>query len=495
MGYGEQLDSGVFEVDEMDRPHEACGVFAVYAPGEPVAEMAQLALHTLQHRGQEAAGIAVTDDYGEITVVKGEGLVAEVLTKKAIGGLEGPIANAHVRYGTSEHLDGFHAAHPMYYNRGGTHFTIAVNGTLTNTEELKRRYKIGPGLAGTDAEVLKDVIGSTLGEGGDLGACLRHVLPEVDGAFSLTVTTADGVYGARDPYGMRPLVMGSLKEGMIVTSETPALDIVGAKFVREIEPGEIVRIDKDGVHSEHFVEEAEVDEQLCAFEFIYFSRQDGELMGQRVFAARYRMGQRLAQIAPLPEDTSGEDREVMVMPVPASGTPAAQGFAAESGLTYGDGLNRNNYVGRSFIEPSQSLRDLGVLKKLSPLREQIEGKRLVVVDDSIVRGTTHRQVVRMLRDAGAAEVHLRITAAPYQYPCFFGMDTPDKGNLIAAQMSVEEIAEHLGVDSLAFLTPEDIRWAVGSAAGRLCMACMTGDYPAPRVPVPSVAFLEYPRLR
>jgi amidophosphoribosyltransferase len=303
------------------------------------------------------------------------------------------------------------------------------------------------------------------------------VLPRLEGAFSLVLLDQGRVLAARDPNGFRPLCLGRLDAGWVVASESPALDIIGAHLVREVEPGELVAIDGGGPQTLRPFTTERIDPKLCLFEFVYFARPDAELYGRSVAAARVRMGEQLAEQAPLPPDSSWPERPAMVMPVPESGIPAAQGFARASGLPYGDGLVKNRYIGRTFIAPSQDLRSLGVRLKLNPLRELIAGKRLVVVDDSIVRGTTTRAVVAMLRQAGAAEVHLRIMSPPYRWPCFYGMDTGDRGELLAANLTVEEIRGYVNADTLHYLTLDRLVVATGAPGAGFCAACLTGDYP------------------
>jgi amidophosphoribosyltransferase len=453
---------------------EACGVFGVYAPGQPVAHLAYLGLYALQHRGQESAGIATSD--GEtITVVKDMGLVAQVFDERRLAPLDGHIAVGHVRYSTTG-TSTWGNAQPVYRSVGDAGFALGHNGNLTNTTALGEQLGMLPGLTPSDADSTSDsdLIGEMLAaayhtdDDHALERALEHVLPELDGAFSLVLMDAERVIGVRDRFGFRPLVLGRIEGGFVLASETAALDIVGAHFVRDVEPGEMVVIDAGGVHERRF---AEPRPHLCLFEFVYFARPDSSLYGSRVHGARRRMGEQLARQAPADAD--------MVMPVPESGIPAAQGFAAASGIPYGDGLVKNRYVGRTFIEPSQQLRRAGVRLKLNPLPEAIGGKRLVVVDDSIVRGTTTREVVVMLREAGATEVHFRVSSPPYRWPCFYGMDTGRRSELLAADMTVGEIQGYLGVDSLAYLELDRLVQATGAPAGAFCTACLSGDYPTP----------------
>ncbi|HEY0400161.1 MAG TPA: amidophosphoribosyltransferase, partial [Acidimicrobiia bacterium] len=396
-----------------DRIGEACGVFGVYAPGQDVAKLTYFGLFALQHRGQESAGIAVSD--GEtITVVKDMGLVTQVFDERRLAPLEGHLAIGQVRYSTTGKST-WRNAQPVYRSTGDAGFALGHNGNLTNTVELAEEMGLDLATIGSDSDVMGEMLSRAYADeprsdGRDLEGPLERVLPRLRGAFSMVLMDDARLIGVRDPNGFRPLVLGRLESGWVLASETAGLDIVGAVPVREIEPAEMIVIDATGVRSKRY---AEPDPKLCLFEFVYFARPDSELYGQNVHAARQRMGEELARQAPAKAD--------MVMPVPESGVPAAQGFARASGVPYGDGLVKNRYVGRTFIAPTQQLRGMGVRLKLNPLVENITGKRLVVVDDSIVRGTTTRQIVQMLREAGAAEVHLRISSPPYRWPCFYGM--------------------------------------------------------------------------
>ncbi|MGH9004954.1 MAG: amidophosphoribosyltransferase, partial [Acidimicrobiia bacterium] len=392
-----------------------------------VANLTYFGLFALQHRGQESAGIAVSD--GEtITVVKDMGLVTQAFDERRLAPLEGHLAIGHVRYSTTG-TSTWRNAQPVYRSRGDCGFALGHNGNLTNTLELAAELGIDPADIGSDSDVVAELLARTWAEvprsdGRDLEAPLEAVLPRLRGAFSFVLMDDARLIGIRDPHGFRPLVLGRMEGGWVLASETAGLDIVGAHMVREIEPAEMIVIDASGVRSHRY---AEPTPSLCLFEFVYFARPDSDLYGQNVHAARQRMGEELARQAPVPAD--------MVMPVPESGVPAAQGFARASGVPYGDGLVKNRYVGRTFIQPNQMLRGMGVRLKLNPLPENIAGKRLVVVDDSIVRGTTTRQIVSMLREAGAAEVHMRISSPPYRWPCFFGMDTSRRSELLAADLS------------------------------------------------------------
>jgi amidophosphoribosyltransferase len=469
-----------------DRPgadglHEACGVFGVYAPGQPVAHLTYLGLYALQHRGQESAGIAVADGQS-ITVVKDMGLVPNVFNERTLGGLPGHFAIGHTRYSTTG-ASTWRNAQPVFREAGGVHFALGHNGNLTNTAELADAAGMLPGTIGSDSDLIAELLAQAIVEQGtDLAGALVAVLPRLAGAFSLVLIDQGRVIAVRDPNGFRPLCLGRMDGGWVVASESPALDIVGAHLVRELEPGEMTVVDVTGPRSLHPFPAERIHPTLCAFEFVYFARPDAELYGRSVAAARVRMGEQLAEQAPIPADRFAPERPTMVMPVPESGVPAAQGFARVSGIPYGDGLVKNRYIGRTFIAPSQELRSRGVRLKLNPLRENIAGKRLVVVDDSIVRGTTTRAVVAMLRQSGAAEVHLRIMSPPYRWPCFYGMDTGDRGELLAANLTVEEIRDYVGADSLAYLTLDRLLLATGAPGAGFCSACLTGEYPV-AVPV------------
>ncbi len=458
---------------------EACGVFGIYAPGQRVADLAYLGLFALQHRGQESAGIAVSD--GEtVTVVKDMGLVTQVFDSGKLAPLDGHLAIGHVRYSTTG-SSSWRNAQPVYRSVGDAGFALGHNGNLTNVDELANRLGMLPGMvpvakdldSTSDSDLVAELIAREYpaeprSDGRDLEYALERVLPLLKGAFSFVLMDEAHLIGARDRHGIRPLVLGRTDTGWVLASETAALDIVGAHFVRDVEPGEMIVIDALGRRERRW---AEADPKLCVFEFVYFARPDTTLYGQSVHAARQRMGEELARQAPVDAD--------MVMPVPESGVPAAQGFARTSGIPYGDGLVKNRYVGRTFIQPNQQLRGQGVRMKLNPLPENIRGKRLVVVDDSIVRGTTTRQVVAMLRESGAAEVHFRVSSPPYRWPCFYGMDTGHRSELLAADLSVGEIRDYLGVDSLAYLDLDRLLAATGSSPTSFCTACLSGTYPVP----------------
>ena len=456
---------------------EACGVFGIWAPGADIAHLTFDGIFSLQHRGQESAGMAVSDGE-QITVVKDNGLVASVFDDRTLQSLRGDLAIGHTRYSTAGSGD-WRSAQPVFRTVGNSGFALAHNGNLTNTEQLADRIGALPGMGLTDSDVLAELIAHAhdeqLSRGGTLREALHETLPFVEGAFSLTILDGEHIYGVRDPHGFRPLCLGRLgpeeaPTGFVLASESPAFDIIGATFLREIEPGELIRIGPEGIVSERYVPLGEASPHLCIFEFVYFARPDSRLHGREVHGTRRRMGELLAIQAPVEAD--------MVMGVPDSGVPAAEGFAFASGIPMGQGLIKNRYIGRTFISPDQSARELGVRRKLNPLKENIRGKRIVVVDDSIVRGTTTRALVRMLREAGALEVHLRISSPPFKWPCFYGIDTPTRAELLAANHTVVESAVYLDCDSLAYISLPNLVAAIGSEGG-FCDACLSGVYPTP----------------
>jgi amidophosphoribosyltransferase len=475
-----------------DAPRDFCGVFGVYAPGQPVAHLTYRGLHALQHRGQESAGMAVSDG-DTITVVKDMGLVINAFDNRTLAPLQGHLAIGHVRYSTTG-SSSWENAQPIYRSVGEAGFALGHNGNLVNTSALASETGTLQGTVTSDSDVVAELMSEAIVAGGegrlsdgrDLERALMTVLPRLKGAFSFVIMDDGHLIGARDPNGFRPLCLGRLPGGWVLASETPALDIVGAHFVRELEPGEMVVVDATGIRSLHPFPPAAIDPKLCLFEFVYFARPDSQLYGQTVHTARQRMGEMLADQAPVDAD--------MVMPVPESGIPAAEGYARRSGIPFGFGLVKNRYIGRTFIAPNQDERDVAVRMKLNPIRENIAGKRVVVVDDSVVRGTTQRALVRMLREAGALEVHLRISLPPVAWPCFFGMDFGTRTELLAANMSVGEIREYLGCDSLAYLELDRLVAATGTARSGFCTACLTGDYPID-VPIsvkPRSEDLEFP---
>ena len=457
-----------------DTPKEACGVFGVYAPDQAVSHLTYLGLYALQHRGQEAAGMAVSDG-STVTVVKDTGLVSNAFDDRTLAALTGHLAIGHTRYSTTG-SSVWHNAQPVYRNVGEHTVAIAHNGNLVNTAELADELGMLPGTVSSDSDVMAELLASELAKSPDessdhraLERAMQAILPRLKGAFSVVAMDEGHVIGVRDPNGFRPLCLGKLDNGWVLASESPALDVVGAHLVRELEPGEMIVIDATGYRAVRVFEQTLVDPKLCLFEFVYFARPDTRLYGQSVHQARVRMGEQLAEQAPVEAD--------LVMGVPESGIPAAEGYARKSGIPFGQGLVKNRYIGRTFIAPNQEMRALGVRMKLNPLRDNIADRRLVVVDDSIVRGTTTRAMVSMLREAGAAEIHMRVSSPPYKWPCFYGMDTGTRGELLAANMSVDEIREYLNVDSLSYLTLDRLVSATGAVGAGFCDACLTGNYP------------------
>ena len=469
----DEPSASVRDTGEVDGLREACGIFGVFAPGHPVAHLTYLGLYALQHRGQESAGMAVSDR-ASITVVKDMGLVSNVFDERTLAGLHGDLAIGQTRYSTTGSST-WRNAQPVYRGVDHGEFALGHNGNLVNTRDLAASAGMLPGTVASDSDLVAELLATELRNRSDLGPrealdiALAEVLPRLSGAFSLVLADRDRIIGVRDPNGFRPLCLGRLDGGWVLASETPALDVVGAHMVRELDPGEVLVVDDTGCRSFHPFRETAVDPRLCLFEFIYFARPDSMLYGQSVHQARVRMGEALAFQAPAEAD--------LVMGVPESGIPAAEGFARASGIPYGQGLVKNRYIGRSFIAPTQSLRASTVRMKLNPLRENLVDQRLIVVDDSIVRGTTTRSMIRMLREAGAAEVHLRVSSPPYRWPCFYGMDTGSRAELLAANLTVDEIQRYLEVDSLSYLSIDRLLEATGATGAGFCNACLTGDYP------------------
>ncbi|MFC1917881.1 amidophosphoribosyltransferase [Chloroflexota bacterium] len=447
--------------------HESCGVFGVYAPNEDVARITFFGLFALQHRGQESSGIA-TADGRKISLYTKMGLVSHVFSEESLRLIAGGhIAIGHNRYSTSGSSREYNAQ-PILVGRGSNSLAIAHNGNIVNATYLFREL-VEQGYnfrTTTDSEVIADLIISS--HETDWVARIRHAMRRLHGAYSMTLLTEDKLFAVRDPLGVRPLCLGTIDGGWVVASESCALDHLGAEFVRELEPGEIVAIGKDGLESHR---DDSGKRGLCIFEYIYFARPDSVINGRLVHMVRQAMGAQLAQEHPVDAD--------LVMGVPDSATAAGIGYAGQSGIPLVEGLIKNRYVGRTFIEPDQRMRDLGVKLKFNPLPQMLSGKRLVVVDDSIVRGTTTPSVIRELRRAGAKEVHMRICAPPIRHPCFFGVDMASRQELIAAQKSIPEIRDFIGADSLGYLRPESLIKAVGIPREQVCMACFTGEYPIP----------------
>ena len=450
-----------------DHPEEECGVFGVWAPGKDVARITHFALCALQHRGQESAGIAVGDG-STVLVRKDEGLVSQVFSDADIEALEGELAIGHVRYGTSG-SKGWRGAQPHLSTIGDVIIALAHNGTLVNSDDLRRQLiDLGvPFLSNTDSEVACRLIGYFTQNTSHIREGIRNTMELLEGAYAMVLINDESLYAFRDPNGIRPLVLGELPDGAgwCVASETCALDIVGARFVRDVRPGEVLRINREGLVSEQAVPARE--RALCIFEHVYFARPDSVMEGDSIYEARFRMGEQLFREAPVEAD--------VVIGVPDSGLPSAEGFARASGIPFGSGFVRNRYVARTFIQPTQEMREAGVRLKLNPLARVIAGKRVVVMDDSIVRGTTSRQIVRMLREAGATEVHMRIASPEVKWPCFYGIDTDVQSQLISANKSVDEVRAWIGADSLGFLSIEGLLSCV--QPGGYCCSCFDGRYP------------------
>ena len=459
-------------------PREECGVFGVWAPGEDVAKLTFYGLYALQHRGQEAAGISVSDGR-QIVVFKDLGLVSQVFDEQVLQSLRGHLALGHCRYSTTG-SGTWENAQPTFRNTAtGSGLALGHNGNLVNTAELLDRARAvgaNTGIAGvtTDSDLICGLLAAAAADTGIEAAALR-LLPTLRGAFCLVFADESTLYAARDPQGVHPLVLGRLERGWVVASETAALDIVGASFVREVEPGELLAIDAEGLRSARF---ATPEPKGCVFEYIYLARPDTTIGGRSGHAARVEIGRRLATEHPVDAD--------LVIPVPESGTPAAIGYAAGSGIPYGSGLTKNAYVGRTFIQPSQTIRQLGIRLKLNPLRDVIRGKRLVVVDDSIVRGNTQRALVRMLREAGAVEVHVRIASPPVRWPCFYGIDFASRAELIANGLDTDGVRRSIGADSLGYVSLDGLVQASEQPRSRLCSACFDGHYP---IPLPDEALI------
>ncbi len=463
------------DLDPDDRPpRDACGVFGVWFPGEDVARLAYFGLHALQHRGQESAGIAVSDGR-RIVVHKEMGLVAQVFDEPSLTALRGDIAVAHCRYSTTG-APVWANAQPTFRSTQAVSIALGHNGNLTNTRELAALLPAGNGFAGlhatSDTDVLTELIAASVGQmraaDGGVEEASARILPLVRGAYSLVFMDENTLYAARDPQGFRPLVIGRLAGGWVVASETAALDIVGASFVREVEPGELISLDERGVRSRRF---APAVPKVCLFEYVYLARPDTTIGGRGLHATRVEIGRTLAAEHPASAD--------LVIPVPESGTPAAIGYAEASGIPYGQGLVKNSYVGRTFIQPSQTIRQLGIRLKLNPLRDVIAGRRIVVVDDSIVRGNTQQAIVAMLREAGALEVHVRIASPPVKWPCFYGIDFATRDELLAGHCSEAEIRAAIGADTLGYVSLDGLIAATEQPPQSLCRACFDGHYPVP----------------
>lgn len=462
--------SSAFYQDTFDTPEEECGVFGVYAPNDDVARLTCFGLQALQHRGQESAGIAVGD--GEtVLAFKDLGLVTQVFDEASLSALKGHVAIGHVRYSTSGGVESWEAAQPHISAIDEVLIALAHNGTLVNTNSLRAQLvDYGVTLrAGTDSEAAAKIIGEVTSSTHSLRDGIRKAMKMMRGAYAMVLSSPDSLYAFRDPNGIRPLVLGKLPDnrGWVVSSETCGLDIVGAEYVREVAPGEIIRINSEGISSQIAVEPER--RASCLFEYVYFARPDSVMDGISVYQSRRSMGRILAQEAPVEAD--------LVLGVPDSGLPSAMGYAIESGIPYSDGIVKNRYVGRTFIEPTNEMRQMGIRVKLNPLSSVISGKRLIVIDDSVVRGNTSKKLVDMLKSAGAKEVHLRIVSPEVRWPCFYGIDTDTQDQLIAANMTNEEMCDFIGCDSLAFISVQGLHNAVCSEHEGFCDACFTGNYP------------------
>ena len=447
-----------------DHFHDECGVFGIFGRVE-AAKLAYLGLYALQHRGQESAGI-VSSDGQSLHLEKGMGLVQEIFNPEAMLRLQGAAAIGHTRYSTAGDTSMMNAQ-PVVIDCNKGKLAVAHNGNLTNAAELRRKLEHRGSIFQTtsDTEVIVHLIARSTAR--NLTGAIADALNQVEGAYSLLLLTRDEIYAIRDPRGFRPLCLGRLDGAWVAASETCAFDLIDAEYVREVEPGEMVRISRSGIESIRFAPEK--PSQFCIFEHVYFSRPDSLVFGRPVNESRERLGRLLAQEHPVDAD--------LVTPVPDSGVPAAIGYAAESGIPFRMGLIRNHYIGRTFIEPEQAIRDFGVKLKLNPVRRMLEGQRVILVDDSIVRGTTSRKIVRLVREAGATEVHVRISCPPTISPCYYGVDTPRRDELIAANNTVEQIRQYLGADSLGYLSLKSLRAAVEDKEGKFCTSCYTGSYP------------------
>jgi amidophosphoribosyltransferase len=462
------------QFERPDKPEEACGVFGIFSPNEDVATLTYFGLYALQHRGQESAGIAAFN-HGKPITRKGMGLVSQIFDDELLRQLPGQWAVGHTRYSTTGSSRVVNAQ-PAEVSTNLGALALAHNGNLVNVSNLReallqRNHDL---VTTTDSEMIAFAMAEAVNDGQSWIDAAISAFRRCEGAFSLVIGTPEGIIAARDPHGIRPLVLGYAGHedpqngpgNYVVASETCGLDIVNATYLREVQPGELIYIRASGLES---VQWAEAQRKLCVFEMIYFARPDSVFHGESLYSYRQRIGRRLAQESPADVD--------LIMAVPDSGIPAAIGFSQESKIPYAEGLIKNRYVGRTFIQPTQTMREAGIRMKLNPLRDVLQGKRVLIVDDSIVRGTTSRKIVKTLRDAGATEVHMRISSPPVTHPCFYGIDTDSQDQLIAATKSVEDIGQQIGVDSLAYLSWQGMLEATGEAMDSFCSACFTGDYP------------------
>ncbi len=455
---------------KLDKFREECGVVGIWNNSE-AANLAYLSLYSLQHRGQEGAGVVAlnSEDNNRFSAHRGLGLVSDVFNKYDFSKLPGKNAIGHNRYTTagSNHIAN---VQPFFAELSIGKVALAHNGNLTNAEELRAELKSQGAIfsSTSDTEVILHLLSRTSNNIPKAESVIL-ALKQLKGAYSLVILFEDRLFAVRDPNGVRPLAIGELKEGLIFASETCAFDLVKAKYLRDVEPGEIIEVTNNNQVKSYFPFGPTIKESPCIFEYIYFARPDSRVFGRGVSAVRERLGQELAKENPVEAD--------VVIPVPDSGNTAAIGYSQASGIPYRQGLVRNHYVGRTFIEPKQEIRDFGVRLKLNPVVDIIAGKRIVVVDDSIVRGTTSKKLIKMLREVGAKEIHLRISAPPTIDPCYYGIDTPEKSELIASHKSIDEIASYLGVDSLGYLSMDGLYRAVGAERGKFCDACFSGNYP------------------
>jgi amidophosphoribosyltransferase len=457
-------------LDERDGPRDECGVFGIYAPDHDVSRLAYFALYALQHRGQESAGIAAADRGGYIITQRAMGLVNQVFKEHDLRALAGDLAIGHVRYSTtgSNEWENSQPVHRSAGSQGNRELALAHNGNLINAVELhsELRSRDVRFTSTSDSEIIAAMLSTHEAE--RIEDAVADVLPRLKGAFSTVVMTKDKVVAFRDPAGLRPLAIGQIGDRYCIASESCAFDIIGATYLRDVAPGEMITLSERGIGTRQVVSGER--EAFCIFEYIYFARPDSRMNGQLLQAARGRMGEILAREAPAPQAD-------LVIAVPDSGNPAARGFARAAGLPQDDGLIKNRYVARTFIQPGQELRRHGLRMKFNPLPEIVGGKRLVVVDDSIVRGNTTRQIVQMLRDAGASEVHMRISAPPIRHPCHYGIDMSEREEMIAHERTPAEVAAELGADSLAYLSLAGVYEAVNGDRARHCDACFSGEYP------------------
>ncbi|MDJ1178300.1 amidophosphoribosyltransferase [Roseofilum sp. BLCC_M91] len=464
------MELDVLNPNRADKPEEACGVFGLYAPSEEVAKLTYFGLYALQHRGQESAGIA-TFNNRQVHWHKDMGLVSQVFNQPTLNRLVGESAVGHVRYSTTGSSQVSNAQPAVVDTRLGS-LALTHNGNIVNVIELRDKLiqENHCFLTTTDSEMIALAIATEVDRGKDWLEGAISAFKYCKGAYSLVIGTPDGIMGVRDPHGIRPLVIGTLGQNpcrYVLASETCALDIIGADYLRDVEPGELVWITEEGLASFHWAQKPQP--KLCIFEMIYFSRPDSVVEEETIYSYRKRLGHYLAKESYVDVD--------LIIGVPDSGIPAAIGFSEASGIPYAEGLIKNRYVGRTFIQPTQAMRESGIRMKLNPLKDVLSGKRIILVDDSIVRGTTSKKLVKAIRDAGATEVHMRISSPPVTHPCFYGIDTDNQDQLIAATKSVDDICQQIGVDSLAYLSWEAMHHATGDHQENFCSACFTGNYP------------------